>query len=196
MTGYTGVGKQLHTIPSHLTLGEPQAFSWGMHTHTNTQRHRHTHTFWLHKSKHTQLKTDSKRLGDLEWTNLHGSENCRSTILGKKQVFRLDLKDVHRGFLLEKSFSPINSFLGDPYDTTGQNWMHQDRCNERAESVVVTADACQSICPYGAAATHGICLESPWWRRPWWGTSGGLAPPPGNCICTHSTTNISQSTQS
>ena len=38
----TSVGKRLHTLPSHLTLREPQSFSWG--TQKNTQNKRQSQT--------------------------------------------------------------------------------------------------------------------------------------------------------
>ena len=42
------------------------------HTHTHTQRHPHTQAFCLYKAKYTQLKTGSKRPGDLEWMTWNG----------------------------------------------------------------------------------------------------------------------------
>ena len=46
-----------------------------MHAHTHTHRHPHTQAFGLYKAKYTQLKTGSKRPGDLEWIKTHGTEN-------------------------------------------------------------------------------------------------------------------------
>ena len=52
------------------------------HTHTGTRPHKHSDYTKLN----TQLKTGSKRPGDLEWINTHGTENraARSTILGEE----------------------------------------------------------------------------------------------------------------
>ena len=55
--------------------------------HTHTHMHPHTQSLWLYKSKYTQLKTGSKRPGDLEWIQMHGTENMAGLQIWEKKCF-------------------------------------------------------------------------------------------------------------
>ena len=70
-------------------------------THAHTHRGTHTRKYSDHtKLKYPQLKMGSKCLGDLEWmkTSAQNKKHGRSTIFGKKKVFRLDLNESREGF--------------------------------------------------------------------------------------------------